>query len=286
MSNKALKGIDLELFANYERQHTRDEKSSLMADLSSHGCREPLTVGIINGKKFLVDGFSRLAYCQELKISFDTVEVEFSSIESAEDWIDCNSSGRRNKTRTEFAFAIGRKYQRRKQPHGGQIPNGKKDRQNLPIPTCDELAGEFHCSPRHIKNCHKIFLHLEEAENCGMKFLKQAILTERIKYSKKLVDELIYLGPGGCQLQIEALLNQEEKPITPKAIREAVGIQQDPAEENPPMTPTGAFMIALGKAKEIFRNCDDLGDIQAMRLQANAVLEEIDSMISEMKKNG
>ncbi len=56
------------------------------------------------------------------------------------------------------------------------------------------IAAEERCSDRHVKNCAKLAAKVEEACACGLAFLKWPLLSERIRYSAKLIDELINLG--------------------------------------------------------------------------------------------
>jgi hypothetical protein len=61
--------------------------------------------------------------------------------------------GRRNETRTDKTYNIGRKYLRRKKAHGGDRKSEKIKGQKLPLDrTADDVATEENCSPRHVKN--------------------------------------------------------------------------------------------------------------------------------------
>lgn len=69
--------------------------------------------------------------------------------------------------------------------------------------TAASIAAEEKCSPKHVKNCATFAKHIDIACSSGLDFLKWRALTERIKYNRKLVAELIDMGAGGCQDVIE-----------------------------------------------------------------------------------
>lgn len=70
--------------------------------------------------RVLIDGHNRYEICQRLGIDFNVVEMEFSSRDEAEDWIDKNQAGRRNATPEQLSLIRGRRYNRAKKRHGGE----------------------------------------------------------------------------------------------------------------------------------------------------------------------
>ena len=71
---------------------SEDERSQLEKNLLEHGCRDPLVVwdGV------LLDGHNRLEICQRHGLDYETVELEFESVEQARVWMRDNQMGRRN----------------------------------------------------------------------------------------------------------------------------------------------------------------------------------------------
>lgn len=121
-----------------------------------------------------------------------------------------NARGRRNQRRTERNYYIGSRYRREKLKLGGDRGNQHVGGRGKKVPSADSSAVEIGlqegCSDRHVKNCAKLAAKIDEAVSYGLSFLKWPVLTERIKCNPKLIDELIYLGAGGCREQIERLL--------------------------------------------------------------------------------
>ena len=71
---------------------SEDERSQLEKNLLEHGCRDPLVVwdGV------LLDGHNRYEICQRHGLGYDTVALEFESLEQARIWMRDNQMGRRN----------------------------------------------------------------------------------------------------------------------------------------------------------------------------------------------
>jgi hypothetical protein len=89
---------------------------------------------------------------------------------------------------------------RRKKSHGGDRKSEKiKGPKGTIDSTATEIGKEEGCGPTAVKRHAKMVQHIAEACGCGLGFLRDPILQERIKYSKKLLDELIYVGAGGCK---------------------------------------------------------------------------------------
>jgi hypothetical protein len=130
-----------------------EELSQLEENLVEHGCRDPLVVWEETG--FVVDGHNRLAICTRLNIPYQTVDISFSSRDSATRWIINNQLGRRNLSPDWSSVLRGRRYNLEKQALGGQIPGSRMDQNEPPIPTADRLAAEYFVSPATIKRAAK-----------------------------------------------------------------------------------------------------------------------------------
>ena len=79
------------------------EYKGLEADILEHGCLSPL----VTWGEYIVDGHNRYAICQDHALSFDTVELEFDSLDEAKFWAWSHQEHRRNLTpyqRTEIAL--------------------------------------------------------------------------------------------------------------------------------------------------------------------------------------
>jgi transcriptional regulator with XRE-family HTH domain len=80
-----------------------EEYKGLEADILEHGCLSPL----VTWNDTIVDGHNRYAICQDHGQPFDTVELEFESLDDAKLWAWSHQEHRRNLTpyqRTEIAL--------------------------------------------------------------------------------------------------------------------------------------------------------------------------------------
>jgi len=68
------------------------EYQGLKADILEHGCLSPIVVW----NDTIVDGHNRYAICQDHKLAFDTVELEFDTLDDAKFWAWQHQEYRRN----------------------------------------------------------------------------------------------------------------------------------------------------------------------------------------------
>jgi len=68
------------------------EYQGLKADILEHGCLSPIVVW----NDIIVDGHNRYAICQDHELAFDTVELEFDSLDDAKLWAWQHQEYRRN----------------------------------------------------------------------------------------------------------------------------------------------------------------------------------------------
>ena len=117
-----------------------DELAQLEENILRDGCRTPLTLW----GDVLIDGHNRYAICQSHEIPFKVEHLAFNSLEAALEWVETNQLGRRNLTPDQFAYFIGRKYERQKARHGGNRGNQYTlaSDQNDQLPTAERIASE------------------------------------------------------------------------------------------------------------------------------------------------
>ncbi|WP_123102631.1 ParB N-terminal domain-containing protein [Acidithiobacillus sulfuriphilus] len=101
-----------------------EELANLEASIKRDGMREPLSLWERDGETILVDGHNRYAIAQRHGIPYQTVTLQFSSLDDALDWVDKNQLGRRNLTDEKRATTIGRVYQRMRDLRGAARARG------------------------------------------------------------------------------------------------------------------------------------------------------------------
>jgi hypothetical protein len=282
-----LEGVDLVRFHGRLRPHTAEETLKLTESIAAEGCREKVLVGILEGSKYLVDGFHRRRVCQELALPFEASERHFGTEEEVLAWMEANGRARRNQTRTERNYDVGCRYLREKKTHGGDRTSaGSKGKKLALDNTAQTIAAQERCSHQHVKNCAGLARHVEEAVSCGLDFLKWPILEERITYSRKLLDDLISAGPGGCE-GVEALLAANpEGPISPASIRKALGIKEkkQEAEGQPERSAVDFIAETFERAVKAADSIDDVNDLARLVDSAESNLARLRGILDNKRR--
>lgn len=222
-------GLDCAAYRDHLRPHTAEERARLEASLLAEGCRDPLAVAALDGRRYLIDGFHRKDVCDARGIPYETREVAFETGEQVLRWIEANGRARRNQTRTERLYYVGRRYNREKGRHG----TNQHTRKDQLDPSCDRIAAEEHVGPATVKRAGKFAALLDEACAFGLGFLKWPVLAERLRVTPKLLARLIELGAGGCRDQVEGLLAAAGADgfVTAAAVKKAIGDAADQGQE-------------------------------------------------------
>lgn len=135
---------------------TDEEKRQLEENILAEGCRDPLVVW--NG--LLLDGHNRHDICTRHSLPYDFVTVDLPDRDAALDWIDRNQIGRRNLTPDQLRIIRGRRYERRKQSHGGDRRSGSSH-QIDDMKTRDIIAREHGVGPATIDRDAALVRYLE-----------------------------------------------------------------------------------------------------------------------------
>lgn len=81
---------------------TDGEYASLKESIRKDGCREPLTIW--KSQNIILDGHNRYEICMDLKVPFNTVEIELPDLTAAKIWMIRNQKGRRNLAESQWAM--------------------------------------------------------------------------------------------------------------------------------------------------------------------------------------
>lgn len=134
-------------FKNLIPPLSKEEFEILESSIVSEGCRDNL----VTWNDILIDGHNRYEICVRHGIPYNTISRDFPNREAAADWIDSNQLGRRNLTPDQMSLLRGRRYNRMKKAHGGQIPGSRIVQNDPSLPTADILAKQHGVSPATIK---------------------------------------------------------------------------------------------------------------------------------------
>ena len=275
--------MDTTRYRHHLRPHTEDEAIHLRESILAEGCRDPLIVAILEGKQYLIDGFNRLAICTEHGKEYATTEIVFSAHEDVLRWIERNARARRNQTRTERAYYLGSRYNREKGP--AHRPAEKRRHFDDVNRTVNRIASEEKVSPKSVERYGKFAAHIDSMGR-AFDWLKWLILSEKVKYSKRLVDTCIYLGSGGCRDQIEALLTDNpEKSLSAGKILAAISDEND-TDDNEDEAPSGPAVETVRAIEETPEGDDDgvfcpggIPEVQRIRREQDDLLECVEDYV-------
>jgi hypothetical protein len=181
---------------------TAEEYRQLEENIVAEGCRDALVVW----GNTIIDGHNRYKICTQHNIEFNTVEKEFTDKEQAKDWIDMNQLGRRNLTPDQMRLLRGRRYNRLKNPQGG---DHRSKGQNVPlINTAETLAGQHGVTEKTIKRDGKFYEEVErlkeqypeeigkiyKGEKRAAQVLKTLKRAEKIDVYKDIAEALPAIG--------------------------------------------------------------------------------------------
>jgi len=145
-------------------------RAGLEEDILREGCLDPLIVWAERG--ILLDGHNRKEICDRYGIGYATKELSLPDRNAAADWIDAHQLNRRNLTPDQMSLMRGRRYNRRKRPHGGKRIRDDSSAQNEHLKTAEGLARRHGVSAATVRRdgqyaeaVDKLEIQREVAEN-------------------------------------------------------------------------------------------------------------------------
>ena len=175
-------------------QLTDEERKLLEESIINEGVREPLDIWINNDEHIIIDGHNRYELAQNNKVSFDTKEHKFKTIDEVKEWMLKKQLGRRNLTDASRTYMIGLLYNK------GKSEKGKYNREEIKEPgtngenkasVADLIAVETGTSPRTVKSAGAF---VDGLEKLTPEF-KDHILSGKEKVYKSDIQELANSEP-------------------------------------------------------------------------------------------
>lgn len=169
-----------------------DERERLKASIQQHGCRDPLVVWA--DRDVLVDGHNRLSICRELGIDFDVVEYEFEDREAVVRWIADNALARRNLTRPQRDYLVGKRYVAERKAHGGDRgASGQSD--HMPR-TAEKVAATSGLSEKTVRRAAEYAQAVDRIAECAGTKARAAILSGDVRLTRRQVLRAAEQGVG------------------------------------------------------------------------------------------
>lgn len=166
----------------------------------------------------LVDGYNRYRIAEKHPhIQYTTVAKEFPDRYAVLAWICKNQLGRRNLTRKQFEYLLGKQYEAENMGHGGDRKSDAKkssyQNDNLipPEKTCERIAKEHNVGPSTVLRAHDFAKAIDIAEESSPGF-RDDVLSGSIKPTAREVHAIAKAKPEDRPALIELIKHPEEKP--------------------------------------------------------------------------
>jgi len=158
---------------------TAEEFKQLEDNCLAEGIREK----IITWNGYIIDGHNRYEIATRWNLDFETESKSFKDEYEVREWMLNNQLGRRNVTKEQKAYLIGKRHENEKQRQGR--PSGKLD-QNDPVSTAQKIAKEVGVSEAQVKRNEQFAKGVDKLED----ELKQQVLQGKAKITKADLQEL------------------------------------------------------------------------------------------------
>lgn len=208
-------------FAARCRKLTPEEENKLEENLLRDGCLFPLVLWAGHG--ILLDGHNRKRLCDRNGIDYATTEVECADRAAAIKWIDDNVLGQRNLKEAELDYHRGKKYLAEKKGRGGDGSNQHAQKgHDVPIAsTAAKIAATEGVSDKTVKRDAQYAAAIDKITAVAPQ-AAAAILSEKVKVSKKKVVEMATLPPAEMKAAAEAATQPKEEAASLIATIEAL----------------------------------------------------------------
>jgi len=160
---------------------TKEEYNGLKKSLQNEGCLDSLRVW--HQEDVLIDGHHRLRICEELGIEYETMELDFDSLDEVKIWVIQNQFHRRNLSTYQKGllalqlkplFAARAKERQIRKPNSVLVNSPKQN----PINTREEIAKAADLSDSTIKEIEYIEKHAAPEDK--QKLLKREVSVHKV----------------------------------------------------------------------------------------------------------
>ena len=163
---------------------TTEEFKQLEENCLNEGIRE----SILTWNGFIIDGHNRYDIAKRWNLDYQTKSKHFASEQDVIEWMILNQLGRRNITKEQKDYLIGKRYENEKQREGR--PSGKLE-QNVPVSTAQKIAEEVGVSQMQVKRNEDF---AKGVDKLGEE-LKQQVLQGKAEVNKSDVQAIAKAEP-------------------------------------------------------------------------------------------
>jgi N6-adenosine-specific RNA methylase IME4 len=194
-----------------------DEYRQLEENILAHGCQSPL----IAWGDILLDGHNRYDICNRHGVQFRVETIDLPDFEAATAWIEENQLGRRNLTTDQFAYYIGKKYERlKRQGARTDLTSDQNDQKSDRELTSDIIADQHGISAPTVRRAAAYARDVDDIANTFGDDARAQLLSGEDQLTRKAVADISKfaadakehnIGFDGLNQAI-ALANNEDEP--------------------------------------------------------------------------
>jgi len=160
---------------------TSEEFKQLEQNCLAEGIRE----AVLTWNGFIIDGHNRYEIANKWNLDFQTKSKHFKDEEEVIEWMILNQLGRRNITKEQKDYLIGKRYENEKQKHGGARG------QNVLLNTAEKIAKEVGLSDKQVKRNEEFAKGVDKLSE----ELKQQVLQGKSELNKSDVQIIAKAEP-------------------------------------------------------------------------------------------
>lgn len=159
---------------------TAEEFKQLEDNCLAEGIREK----IITWNGVIIDGHNRYEIATRWNLDYETEAKHFKDENEVIEWMVTNQLGRRNLTKEQKDYLIGKRYENEKQRLGGQSKG--VDQNDPPVSTAQKIANEVGVGEAQVKRNEQFAKGVDKLGD----ELKQQVLQGKAKITKADLQEL------------------------------------------------------------------------------------------------
>lgn len=163
---------------------TSEEFNQLEQNCLAEGIRE----AILTWNGFIIDGHNRFEIANKWNLDFQTKSKHFKDEEDVIEWMILNQLGRRNITKEQKDYLIGKRYENEKQKQGRPE---QKENKMFPLKTAEKIAEEVGISHMQVKRNEEFAKGVDKLSE----ELKQQVLQGKSELNKSDVQIIAKAEP-------------------------------------------------------------------------------------------
>lgn len=242
---KAEFSIDAEI-AGLTPSHSLEERAQLERSILAEGCREPLTVAVVAGRKLLADGHNRYDICRRHGLSYKVKIIQLPDRAALIRWVMENQLGRRNLTPEAQSYLRGRLYNSMKhQGSRSDLTSGQSAQKST---TAQQLAEQYKVDEKTIRREGHFAEQIDALADAVGEEIKDEVLTRGARISRTDVPRLLQLDDRKRNQIVAKVRGGAKASALLRELGRTANEQGDPKRKEAANAPQGADRVRHNEA--------------------------------------